>query len=398
MTLVNGVSQTITLDGNIVYKVPSNYIVSAKDFNFINTKAGLTPEQAIVIEGLYSAALTGFIDANEKGLKKIEWEDKRVLAGVNANYVDLIHQSSQESIFLINENLNIQKEKRRKQQRQSKQIKRNAEAVFNDFLNEVTSIVVDYAKEQINKLLPADLSFDINVESVDGALVFKGMNVGDIAYNATDNTISYKGDIFSGVAQQGLDAVNEQLPEFMQVSLSASTIGLGNITLDLDDLFNNPDQKFSLSSSVSAQAIGDQIVVYLADIPYNVGLKNKLVAPGLDGLNRLLPSGLKATAEFKEGYLLPVVGIGPVQLDLTTGDLVFDAAGAKDLVTNQLESKVFNQLPAPVAAIGRAAWKALGLDSFFGGSTTEVEVSANDSLVINGLSYTGESLTPSFSL
>lgn len=398
MTLVNGISQVVGLDGTITYKVPSNYIVSAKDFNFINTKAGLTPEQAIIIEGLYNSALTGFIDDNAKGIRKIEWEDNRVLASVNEKYTELIHQASQESIFLINQNLQTQKQKRRKQQRQSDALKRSAQSIFDKLLGgEVLSTIIDTVKAQINKLLPADINFDVDVVYEDGQVTFNGFDIGGITYNNRDNTISYGGDIYNAVAQQGLDIVNEQLPEFLNINLTPESIGLGSVTLDLDDLYNNPEQKFQLSNSISVQNIGEQITVFLGDVPYNVATKTSIVSSGLDSLNRLLPSGLKATAEFKPGSILPTVGVGPVGVDLTDGSLTFDAAGAKDLITNQLESRVFNQLPAPVAAIGRAAWRSLNLGSLIG-ANAEVKVSANDSIVVNGLSPAGESLTPTFNV
>lgn len=400
MTLVNGVSHVIALDGTVIQRVPSNYIVSAKDFNFVNTKAGLTPEQAIVIEGLYSAALTGFIDTNAKGVRKIEWEDNRRLSSVNQKYTELIEQSSQESIFLINQNLQTQKQKRRKQERQSKSLRKSAESLFGGLLNGgVISTVIDTVKAQITKLLPAGLNFDIDVIYDDaGGITFNGLNVGGITYNNRDGTISYGGALYNAVAQEGLDIVNEQLPDFLNINLTPESIGLGAVTLDLDDLYNNPEQKFQLSNSVSVQNIGEQITVFLGDIPYNVATKTNLVGAGLEQLNRLLPSGLATKAEFKPGSNLPAIGVGPVGIDLATGGLTFDAAGAKDLITNQLESRVFNQLPAPVAAVGRAAWRSLNLGSLVGQGNQDVKVSATDSLVVNGLSQAGESLTPTFNV
>ena len=399
MTLVNGISQVMTLDGTIIQKVPSNFVVSAKDFNFINTKAGLTPEQAIVIEGLYSATLTSFINENAKGVRKIEWEDRRRLADVNNKYTELILQSSQESIFLINQNLTIQKQKRRKQKRQVDKLRRAAESFFGGLLNDLVSTVIDKAKEQINKLLPAELNFDIDVGFQDGQITFGGMSVGDITYNSSDGTISYQGNVVNALAQEGLDLVNEQLPDFLKVNLTADSIGLGDISFDLDTLFDNPGQTFQLSDAVSVQNIGEQIQVFLGDIPYNIATKTNLIGSGLERLNRLLPSGLQANVEFTSGGLLPKVGIGPIGLDLATGSLSFDAAGAKDLITNQLESRVFNQLPAPIAAVGRAAWRSLNLGNLLGiGGNQPVAVSATDSLVVNGLSPAGESLTPTFNV
>ncbi len=398
MTLVNGVTQVMGLDGTVIQKVPSNYIISAKDFNFINTKKGLTPEQAIIIEGLYSATLTGFIDQNAKGSKTIDWEDNRRLAPANEKYTELIQQSSQESIFLINQNLNDQKQKRRKQERQLKRLRRNAESIFGGLLSgDIISTVIDVVKQQINKLLPDALDFDIDITYSDGQTTFNGLTLGGITYNNRDNTISYGGGIYNALAQEGLDVLNEQLPDFLNVNLTPESIGLGSVKIDLDTLFDNPNQKFQLSSSLSAQAIGEQITVFLGDVPYNIATKTNLVSSGLSSLNRLLPTGLEAKAEFKPNGN-PTLGLGPIGIDTETGDLKFDAAGAKDLITNQLESRVFNQLPAPIAAVGRAAWRSLNLGRLLNQNNAEVKVSATDSLVVNGLSPAGESLTPTFNV
>lgn len=398
MTLVNGVSQMIALDGTLIQKVPSNYIVAAKDFNFINTKAGLTPEQAIVIEGLYTAALTGFIDLNAKGVRKIEWEDTRRLAGVNEKYTELVHKLSEESIFLIKQNLSDQKQKRRKQEKQYKQIRKNAESLFKGLLGSLVGMVVDFAKSQINKLLPDFLSFDVDItQSEDGSFSFGGLSVGDLKYNSKDNSISYGGDLFNAAAQQGLNLLNEQLPDFLQVSLNSSSIGVGGVSVDFDELFKS-GKSFQLSESLSVKAIGEQITVFLGDLPYNIATKTNLLSSGLDSLNRILPVGIKASAQFKPGSLLPTIGLGPLSLDLSTGDLAFDAAGAKGLLTNQLESRVFNQLPAPLAAVGRAVWDAVDLGAIIGQDKKEVKVTASDSLVVNGLLPTNQSLTPTFNV
>ena len=397
-TVVNGASTIVTLDGSETKKLPNTLYIAAKDINLINTKKGLSPEQAIIAEGLYSAAFAGLVKTNETGPRKIEWEDRRPLADVDDVYVKVLKNDGLKNLNNINNDLNKQKEKRNKQKRNSDKLKKNAERVFDSLFKEGTEQLLNLAKEQINKLLPAEFQFNASVSyDSEGNISFQGLSVGDITYNSEDNTISYGDFVYNSLAKEGLDLVNEQLPDFLRVNLSQDALGLGNAKIDLDTLYDNPEQKFPLNSSVSAQAVGDEILVYLGDAIYQVGTRNSTINKGLESLNKLLPTGMKTTVQFPAEQGLPKIGVGPINVDLSTGDLALDGSAVNNLLTSKLESVVFNQLPAPLSAIGRAAWRSLNLSKLLSFNTKR-EVKPNDSLVVNGLTTSTQSLTPAFNV
>ena len=397
-TVVNGASTIVTLDGSETKKLPNTLYIAAKDINLINTKKGLSPEQAIIAEGLYSAAFARLIKTNETGPRKIEWEDSRALADVDEVYVKVLKNDGLRNLNNINNDLNKQKEKRNKQKRNSDIIKKNVESLFKSLLKQGTELLINLAKQQINKLLPAEFQFDAAVSyDSEGNISFQGLSVGGISYNAEDNTISYGDFVYNALAKEGLELLNKQLPDFLQVNLTQEQLGLGNAKIDLDTLRNNPNQRFPLNSSVSAQAIGDEIVVYLGEAAYRIGTSSSVLGKGLDSLNRLLPTGMKTSVQFPQQFGLPKIGVGPINVDLATGDLALDGSAINNFLTSKLDSIVFNQLPAPLAAIGRAAWRSLNLSKLLSFNTKR-EVKPNESLVVNGLTNAPQSLTPAFNV
>lgn len=243
-------------------------------------------------------------------------------------------------------------------------------AVFNfdGFLADLIDIGVDFLLEQVNSLLPAEYQLDVNMEGGE----FQGFSVGGIGYNAKQNTITYDGRFFDGLVQDGLDILNDALPDFMPASIFDNVLSIGEISIDLDNLEDGVSMP--VLGDISVQNRGGDIIVGLGGKEISVantaidlakrGL-DSVFSGGLASINRQLPEGLSVDVQMGDGFL-PKVLLGPVSLDTATGALTVDAQALNDLVGSNLNKYVFNQLPAPLGAIARSAWNALDLPQLLG--------------------------------
>jgi hypothetical protein len=239
---------------------------------------------------------------------------------------------------------------------------------FDGFLDDLIDIGVDFLLEQVNKLLPPAYQLDVSVQ--DGEFV--GFSVAGVGYNAKENTLTYDGRLFDALLRDGLDILNDLLPDFLQAELGLGRISFGAITIDFDDLENG--EILPVIGDISISKIGGDIVVNVAGNAISVyntlenlakrGVSN-LIGRGLASINSQLPEGLDVGVSFGNGSLLPTVSVGPVSFNLATGALGVNVASLNSLITTNLNRYVFRQLPGPLGAIARAAWRAVDLGAIF---------------------------------
>lgn len=377
-TVVNGATSIRQLDGSGYDLFYRDYVIAADTVRLVNINRSPTPEEKIIAERLYELAKGAYIEQSSKADFRTDWIRNPIQSN-SESFAKQLKTSSVNAVRNIRSDLSKQKQQRNEDKRRKEQLKQNTKQRFDGLLATIAQEAINLAQQQINKLLPSEYQLDIGVDFSGGDIAFTGLSVGDIVYNASENTINYSGEVYTTLAQQGLDIVNEQLPDFLPIRLTSKDIGLGPISFDLDDLRNNPNQKFDLSNSVSVQNVAGDIAVFLGEQVYTVGkvAASSAISKGLDSLNRLLPSGLQAEINPTEGTF----GIGPVSFNPLTGDFNFDAAGATQLITNQLESRVFNQLPAPLANISRALWEAVDITSIFRPDPSNFE--PTDSIIVS---------------
>lgn len=383
MAVVQGVTYIQNWKGDEAVTVPGTKTTQAANFQNIKSVPLLSPQQAIIAERLTEVAKSKYVDDASKSHPSINWVNNPI----GPTSEEFMRNSVQGSLTALRRVGNdIQKENRRQQElkRQAENLEKQSETILGSLFNKLVGAALDFAKKQINKFLPAELNVDIGVSyNADGELSFSGLSVGDISYNAEENSINYKGNAFNALAQDGLSAVNKLLPDFLQLSMSDLSINLGSVSVDLDELEANPGRNFSLGNNVTAQFDGQQIVTKVGNQIFKMGAKkaNSLIKDGLSGLNRVLPSGLQANVSFPENGLgLPALELGFMQVDLASGGLVFNPAKAQSFIGSQLDNHVFKQLPAPLAGIARSVWKSVNLGNIFGWAQQRPDPSPNETL------------------
>jgi len=381
MTLVNGITTIQGLDGSQLDVIPGNLVISAGNVITLNNKQPFAPEQAAIIEALYNLQIAELAKSMNDPPANLEWMDiNNPLAKGSVEIADKVTTDRLNELLKLKSKIYEFKQIKQKRQRQQDRIRSNSERSFGSFLEVVSQEILDVLLDEVNRLLPSEAQINFDVTFEGDTINFSGLSVGPLQYNKEDNTITINGEVYNAVAQQGLDVVNDLLPDYLNINLTPQSIGLGNIVVDLDDLQNNPNQRFPLSDTVQVEFDGDKILTWIGEQSYHVGSAVALnyISQGLDSLNQILPSGLETSISFVDGD--PVLGLGPASFNIFTGEFNIDSTAATSFITNVVDSKVFSQLPAPLSRIARTAWRAIPFMNIF--TPTPADIDAEDSLTI----------------
>jgi hypothetical protein len=381
MTLVNGITTIQGLDGSQLDVIPGNLVISAGNVITLNNKQPFAPEQAVIIESLYNLQIAELAKSMNAPPANLEWMDiNNPLAKGSVEIADKITTDRLTELLKLKSKIYEFKQIKQKRQRQQDRIRSNSERSFGSFLEVISQEILDVLLDEVNRLLPSEAQINFDVTFEGDTINFSGLSVGPLQYNKEDNTITINGEVYNAVAQQGLDVVNDLLPDYLNINLTPQSIGLGNIVVDLDTLQDNPNQRFPLSDTVQVEFDGDKILTWIGEQSYHVGSAVALnyISQGLDSLNQILPSGLETSISFIDGD--PVLGLGPASFNIFTGEFNIDSTAVTSFVTNIVDSKVFSQLPAPLARIARAAWRSIPFMDIF--TSTPTDIDGADTLTI----------------
>lgn len=374
-----------TLDGNMSVYTPNTYTIDAADVQVLNHPPMVSIQQNIIVEELHYIAKFTKISLQQTQHPSTDWLEKisadsdlsiysgSPIAAPSKQVVETLQKQQIRSIRNINQRLRQEQRIEKDRERLIQNVRKNAQSFFDSLLGTLVDTAIDEATKQIKKLLPASIPFDINVSrSSDGTLSFDGLSIAGLTYNPNENTINYGGQQFNALVNTGLSAVNNLLPDFLNMNVTAQTIGLGNgVTVDLDELQQNPGEVKKLSNALGVSFDGQQFQAHLGKSVFDLGTRTAIQAaqPGLSSLNRFLPSGLQASVTQNPQGGLPTIAMGPVKLDLASGSLSFDAIGAANKLSgfaNNYIGGLASQLPAPLATVARALWNSFDIGSIMG--------------------------------
>lgn len=231
-----------------------------------------------------------------------------------------------------------------------------------DLLGKIAKVLVPFALEQLNSVLPDFLQVSMGE---DGSI-----GIGPLSIDPSSGMITFDGDVFNGFIEQGLGLISEMLPDFLGIDLSGGLLSIGDIQVDLNTMdFSFGDVEvggFNLSQLDSgdiAIKLGDNILQTLT------GWGQSILGKPLAELNKVLPEGMQVGMDLGENGM-PVFNVGPLKLDFSQGfesiaDIVtLDMKGLTDLIGGQLEGlfgNLMGQLPKPVMMLAQALWEELNI-------------------------------------
>lgn len=392
-----GAFQYFDPSGKKVSHVP-NTVTTYSSVESNNVTAPLIDTQSrIISDYLLFSSYTKFLVNDVDTLKDAKYDFIRnynPIEPVNETYTTVTVQLQLDYLEQMEQTLEADQQKEEVIKANLQTYEYTAVFDFESFLEEVINIGIDYALEQVNKLLPPGYQVDVSVENGE----FVGFSVAGIGYNAKENTLTYDGQLFDALLRDGLGILNDILPDFLQAERILNGIRIGTITIDFDDIAEGDIipvfgdiSVTNIGGDISVNAFGQSISVFNTLTNLAQRQVGGLINNGLASLNRQLPPGLGVNVGFTEGSLLPTVSLGPVSIDVGTGRLTVNAASLNNLVEQNLNKYVFRQLPGPLSAIARSAWRALDLTALFEEVIPPTPPSPESSITINVM---GESALP----
>jgi hypothetical protein len=357
----------------------------------------LDTQSRIISDYLLFSAFTKFVVSDTDTLKDAKFDfirNNNPIEPVTASFREVTVQLQLEYLEQMEQTLEADRQKEEIIKENLETYKQTAVFDFDGFIADVIEIGVDYVLEQVNKLLPPGYRLDVDVR--DGEFV--GISIAGISYNAQTNVLSYDGRLFDALLRDGLDILNDILPDFLQAELGLNNITFGSISIDFDELEEGVE--FPVFGDISISKVGGDIQVNVFGRKISVfntlvDIASRqlggLISRGLASINSQLPEGLKVGVAFGKDSLLPTVSLGPVSLDTSTGRLSLNVASLNSLIDRNLNKYVFRQLPGPLGAIARRAWKALDLGALFEEIIPPTPPSPESSITINVM---GESALP----
>lgn len=291
--------------------------------------------------------------------------------------VEAASDAALETLEALKESLEAEREKENCIKNNVDGIEQKVQKAFQGFLNDLIDIGIDFALEQINKLLPNGFKMNVGVSTdAEGNVTIDGVSVGPVGFDPQTNTLSLDGSIFDALAQEGIDAVNDVLPDFLQLSINSIGLSFGDIVVDFDDLENG--SSFQVLPELSVRNEGGDIIVKVGDKEHsvvNVGkdILRRAVLPeirgGVDSINRQMPFGFKIAVSLDKNTLLPSVKLGPLSFDFSTGDVNFDANALLGMGIGILDGYVnqaIGKLPGPLGSLARSLYKSLNIGGLLG--------------------------------
>ena len=257
----------------------------------------------------------------------------------------------------------------------------NESSTFFDKVFDIQGGFVQGLLDELNNLLPSELQISNNGDVV---------NVGPLVINQKDGSIGFNGQVFSSAVDDQLSVINKQLPDFLGLTLTAKTLGIGDNTIYLEDLANNSPVQvgaFSVVQQGSDIVIksGDTVLVNVSSSVQQLA-QNAAVKP-LNDLNQQLPEGLDVNVTFdkdrKPTFSIGPISISPSKIKLNKGSL---GTFIESQVSTLLNPAVA-QLSRPAQWLAQMAWQELDLGSLFLDTPTEQVTQSDINSVIKTAAY-----------
>lgn len=372
-----GAINTYPLDGSYISYVPNNIVTTSTSNIQLTSPVPIPKLEADIADTLRKLAVIKLVQEQSTVDPVYAWVDNPI-AEIDEVLLQDQYEKQLEELKTLQSKLDLAKTKQACLDRQAKAIQDKAKLTYSTLTTELINIAVD----EINSYLPSQFQFNASVVQTDGGLELTGLSLGDLSFDTVANTLTYKGDVFGSYISEGLSAVNGLLPDFLQIQLDTSKLSLGGTSINLDTLETNLGTKYDLGNSVSVKGQGESVIVSVGSQDYNVGsfasIRVNPLGKGLSSLNRQLPPELQTSFSFNSD-LTPVMQMGFLSFDTSTGNLGFDANMAANAITSRVDQNVFSKLPAPIARLGRAAWRHLDLPGLLG--SKPVVPSPNSSII-----------------
>lgn len=397
-----GVTEINSLDGSKFTHVPNNNVTSSLNNIQLTSPVPIPKLEAEIADTLRKLAVIKLVQEQSTIDSAYTWVDNPI-AELDEILLQDQYEKQLDELSNLQDKLDKAKVKQDCLDRQAKAIQDKAKLTYSTLTTDLLNIAI----EEINNYLPAQFRFDASVLQTDNGMVLTGLSLGDLTFDPEANTLTYSGDVFGSYISEGLSTVNKLLPDFLQVQLDSSKLSLGGTSIDLDTLENNLGTKYNLGNSVSVKGQGDSVVVSVGSQEYNVGsfasIRINPLGKGISDLNRQLPSELQVSFKFNDDTT-PVLNLGFLSFDSSTGNLDFDANSAADAVSRRIDENVFSKLPEPVSRLGRAAWKHLDLPGLLGkpkpvvpspnsSIITKIDCEGNQSTATPSLNYPAQNST-----
>lgn len=201
--------------------------------------------------------------------------------------------------------------------------------------------VIDTALDKINDLLPEQLQLDIGYDPETGK--FSTVGIGPLSFDPATGKVTVDDEDFS-LVDSALSELNKRLPIFQQIQDLGGSISIGDILRGI-----GLDQIEEGGMTVDPQGR----TVEIEGILYN--LANK----GIEELNSRLPADLQVeVGTNEETGELSSIKVGPLSLDLATGQTKFDPSALLKPAEQLLE-----RLPPPFKVAARILSSIVDLPS-----------------------------------
>lgn len=241
--------------------------------------------------------------------------------------------------------------------------------VFSEVFGFLGGVLLPYALEAVNNILPADLQ--INIEKTGSLLV------GPIKYDPNTGDVEFNGNTFSGLISQELDQINGLFPSWLGINITADSIGLGDTQVSISDILSGKTN-LSLGDFAIENRSGQVLITLdgqtIADVTSTITQVTNtattgLLGSGISNLNQQLPDGFKLKLGFnKSGN--PTMSLGPISITPfgPNAGISLDQATLEKALQGLLGSLIepfFTQFPAPLQALGRALWRKVDIGQLF---------------------------------
>lgn len=349
---------------------------------------------ALIAEATQKIKFVEYLDKNNTALYDIYTANP--LRPASDVIIEFSKEQAIETLEFIKSSLEGEREKEGCIKENVEGIEAKAQKAIAGFFDALLDAGVDLALSLVNDLLPPDFKLGVGItKGEDGSITVDSVSVGPVGYNAKDNTISLDDKLYDGLVQEGIDAVNNVLPDFLQLDISSSSLNFGDIVVDLDELEGGGS--VDVLPEISVREDNGDIKVKVGDKEYSVvnigkrvaeGAIRRYVLPeiagGIQSINRQMPFGFKIGISFNNGSLLPTVQLGPITLDIANGALNLDAQSLLNTGIGMLNGVVnqgISKLPPPIQGIARSLYKSLNLGGMV--SQAILKPSPDKSLNIN---------------